>query len=285
MDATTWLGLYSSIYNAQINSFISLLQPEKVADIFKNAGTANSTIPIAIMHYQYDKLDDDALNKGLLAYSNGQLRNVAKEPSPYLKKELFAVAPQQSLFENRSLAFIFQSDLLFTNKAESIYRIEVKVENESNFITVPLNQMFRYAFMSGGTKTIIFRISYSDGKTYVSRSRIFIDETSSLRATTASLIDDKHTIKASSSHSGGVVEIHYSEKNTTGKLQKPLIIAEPFDMHKVLTIMPDYNLDNILNMVELVKNMLDSAAYDVVYVNFNDGLDDIFRNVKVFQEA
>jgi hypothetical protein len=63
VDASTWLNLYGSIYDAKINDRIRLETPETVADKFKNA-SENSAVPLAIMHYTYDKLDDDAYNKG-----------------------------------------------------------------------------------------------------------------------------------------------------------------------------------------------------------------------------
>jgi hypothetical protein len=98
MDAPTWIKLYYSIYDAGINSRISLKTPETVSNLFQNATGSNNALPVAVMHYEYDKLDDNARNKGWVAYTGGQIREVSGKPSPYLKKNLFAVAAPKSYF-------------------------------------------------------------------------------------------------------------------------------------------------------------------------------------------
>jgi hypothetical protein len=70
VDASTWLKLYCSIYDAKINNRISLNTPETVSSQFKNATGTNNAVPLTVMHYEYDKLDDNALNKGWVTYTD-----------------------------------------------------------------------------------------------------------------------------------------------------------------------------------------------------------------------
>jgi hypothetical protein len=85
VDASTWLKLYCSIYDAKINNLISLNTPETISNQFKNATGSNNAVPLAIMHYVYDKLDDNAYNKGWITYTGGRIREVSGKPSLYLK--------------------------------------------------------------------------------------------------------------------------------------------------------------------------------------------------------
>jgi hypothetical protein len=114
-----------------------------------------------------------------------------------------------------------------------------------------------------------------------------VNDNASLRAGAASFRDDSIPINANSAHSGGKLEIHYAKANTSKTLRKPLIIAEPFDMSSILSVFPDYTLNKIFedSRIQPVRAMIDSLQYDIVYVNYNNGLDDIFRNAALFKEA
>jgi hypothetical protein len=287
VDASTWVKLYCSIYDAKINNLISLKTPETVSNLFQNATGSNNAIPLAMMHYTYDKLDDDALSKGWVTYTGGRIRDVSGKPSPYLKKNLFAVAPQSVVLEGKTVSFVFKSGLFFRNNSKSILKREINFNNESGYRTVAWDAPLSYTFASGGEKTIYFKLTYSDGSIFISQSRIYVNDNVSLRAAAASLTDAKIPLDANSAHSGGTLEIHYASKNTSKKLQKPLIIAEPFDMSSVLSVFPDYTLDKIFDIpgIQPVRAMIDSLQYDIVYVNYKNGLDDIFRNAALFKEA
>jgi hypothetical protein len=264
-----------------------LENPETVANRFKNASVGNNVVPLAIMHYEYDKLDDDALKKGLVTYSGNRIQDIRGKTSPYIKKNLFAIAPQSLVFERKTVAFAIKSDLMFGNIAKNISKIEINFNNESGYRTFPGTSPLYYTFSSGGEKTIFFRLIYSDGSAYVSRTRIYVNSDTGLRAGTTSFTDEKISISANDQHSGGTFEIHYAQTNTTKKLRKPLIIAEPFDMSSILSVFPNYTLDVIINRPEIqsICSIIDLMEYDMVYVNYKDGLDDIFRNAALFAEA
>jgi hypothetical protein len=195
--------------------------------------------------------------------------------------------PPSLIFEGKTVSFVFQSGLFFRNNSKSIRKLEINFNNEGGYRTAAWDTPLSYTFASGGEKTIYFKLTYSDGSAFISRSRIYVNGNAPLRAGAASLTDDKIPLSVGSAHSGGTIEIHYAQKNTSKKLRKPLIIAEPFDMSSVLSVFPDYTLDKIFDMpgIQPVRAMIDSLQYDIVYVNYKDGLDDIFRNAALFREA
>ncbi|MDR0231796.1 MAG: hypothetical protein LBI82_06720 [Dysgonamonadaceae bacterium] len=284
VNTATWVGLYSSIYDAKINNLITLESPDVVAEKFIEATATGNATPLAMMHYLYDKLDDDALNKGWMTYGNGRIWDVAGKPSPYLKRNLFAVAPQNTIFDGNTVAFVFKSDLFFRNNSQNISRLEINFNDEGGYKTATWNTPLSHTFSSSGEKTIAYRITYSDGTSYLSKTKIYINEPQTqLRAGGRSVPLDKR----SGIHSGGELEIRYASDNTSQTLKKPLIIAGPFDMSSILTLtdFSGYDLEKILKEVPDIEKAIDWLEYDIVYLRYNDGLDDIFRNAALFKQA
>jgi hypothetical protein len=278
------LNLYSSIYSAKINNKISLSSPETVSGKIKGNAVSNNVAPLAMLHYEYDCLNDSAVKKGWLTYSGNRLRDVAGKPSPYMKKQLFAVAPQKMIFENRTVSFVFKSDLFYRNNSKSISGLYVNF-NGSGWRQTSLNTAISYTFASGGAKNIQFKIRYSDGSEYFSHTNIYVKQKyTQLRAESGALYTNKtDSIKANSAHSGGVMEMHLQD--TVLGLCRPLIIAAPFDMSAMLEVATAYSLDYIISQAPDIKAFIDEMKYDVVFVKYNNGLDDIFRNAELFKEA
>jgi hypothetical protein len=77
------LNLYRSIYSARINNGISLATPETVAGQINGSPVANNVVPLAMLHYEYDCFNENAVKNGWLNYSGGRLREVAGKTSPY----------------------------------------------------------------------------------------------------------------------------------------------------------------------------------------------------------
>jgi hypothetical protein len=100
-------------------------------------------------------------------------------------------------------------------------------------------------------------------------------------------------ISATSNHSGGTIQIKYASNNSTRQIIKPLIVAEGFDPGAVIGT---GNVD-ISSLYEVrdwgslntgnpnIWNEIVRLQYDVVYLDYTNGLDDIKRNAKLFQEV
>lgn len=229
------------------------------------------------MYLQYNKLDDNAAEKGLLRVKNNQIREVQGATSPYLKQELFAVAPQSVSFDSNNASFTFNRQTLFTNSNVNISKLEVNFNNESGYITAGWNTPISYSFSAGGQKTIWFRVTFADGRALTSRTNIEVMD--SQRMKVPSIEYKEYVVNASLGHSGGTIQVIYSQLNKTGKLIRPLIIAEEADMP---FLNERVDLGTLLGN-NMIKEL--SVLYDLVYVKNNNGLDDIIRNAKVFEEA
>ncbi len=86
-----WKYLYVGMHASQFNAKAKLESP---ATFFKKVDASNS---LAILHLKYNKLDENAVNKGLLKVVDEQIIELQHTVSPYLEKELFAVSFKSSL--------------------------------------------------------------------------------------------------------------------------------------------------------------------------------------------
>ncbi len=99
-------------------------------------------------------------------------------------------------------------------------------------------------------------------------------------------------------HSGGTVEYRLSPYNTSGRIRKPLIVAEGFDVSVIMNENFNADLESFLrpNRIGTIDvsypndngNLLDDldlAGYDIIYLDYKNGIDDIWRNAKLFRQV
>jgi hypothetical protein len=162
------------MFTSQINTNISMPLPETVFEQINNATHATAT-PVAMMHYQYNKSNPDALDLNLMRIINGdQLQDVPGAASPYLLQTLFVVAPTQRRFRERTVSFVFPQSLYFTNSTLSIQQIAVNFNNETGYVPTSWNNPISHNFTTGGVKEISFRVTFTNGISLTSRTHIFV---------------------------------------------------------------------------------------------------------------
>lgn len=302
VDIETWKKLYNGLYSSKINSNANLSSPDVVLAGVENEQPTDNAVPVAMMQFQYNKLNDDAANLGLLQVVNNQIYEVAGASSPYFTKQLFAVAPKSIVFSSLTASFVFNSSLWFTNSGKSLQKIEVNFNNESGYLTANWDVPISYTFTADGTKTISFKLTYTDGTNYTSRTKVIMHGSSMQKAPIDLTRYDTYPIPITSEYSGGTLQIYYAQSNNTSprKFRKTLIVAEGFDPSSVMgtknmnirdflhwdTGGIDVNFYNSsLGYYTSLLDGLDINNYDIVYVDNTDGVDDIRRNAKVFEEA
>jgi pimeloyl-ACP methyl ester carboxylesterase len=175
--------------------------------------------------------------------------------------------------------------------------------NESGYLTANWDIPISYTFTADGTKTISFRLTYTDGTNYTSRTKVIMHGSSIQKAPIDLTRYDTYPIPLTSEYSGGTLQIYYAKSNNTSprKFRKTLIVAEGFDPSSVMG--PEYSMDiadfidnntggidvyfynSSLGYYTSLQHGLDINNYDIVYVDNTDGVDDIRRNAKVFEEA
>ena len=157
VNMSVWLNIYKTVYSAKINNQINLTNPENVFLGIENAANAKSAVPLAMLHYRYDRFNDNAVQNGWLAYTKGQLWEVQNKPSPYEQRDVFAITPAKFIFESNTLAFEFDSNLFFRNNSLQISGLYMKFEETGAWVQANWNQPVTHTFAGDGKKTIQFK--------------------------------------------------------------------------------------------------------------------------------
>ncbi|MDR1198946.1 MAG: hypothetical protein LBK94_08070, partial [Prevotellaceae bacterium] len=311
VDMDTWKMLYLGMATSKINKFAKIASPDTVFAVIDKM-SYRSSVPVAIMHFEYNSFRENAVSLGLVSIVNDQIiENTTsgdnlKRITPYLTKQLFAVAPKELYFDGPSVSFVFMQDLFYTNTDKTVSKYEISFNNGLSYLTSKKNMPITYIFTSAGMKTIYFRVSYTDGTSYTSQTNIMVKNSANiLMATNSSSLYDSVMIAATSQHSGGKIQIKYSTYNYSGTIKKPLIVAEGFDpsiimgektnmdindfIKRPIPYLTDTTTVGTINIpysgYRNLYNDIDYEQYDIIYLDYNNGVDDIWRNAQLFREV
>ena len=267
-----WEMLYAGLYDSQINSRIRMREPDEVYEQAKGN--------LSVMYYKYNTLADDAVERGLAGFVDGRLQ-IDNEPGVYVEKECFAVVPVDG-----SLPLVFDKNNFFTNTGLDIKMVEYKIDNGS-YRAIPFSggAVRVPTGTSPGEYDITFRVTFSNGKTMESHSIVSIEGSATSFppdfTSDSNAVVDWETINADSNQSGGRIQVKYM-KNTpakNGEFVRPLIIVEDMDL-SALSSKLKMDLSGLLSQGGGIGDAIDqlSQLYDIIYIDFNDGLDDMIRN-------
>ncbi|GHT68701.1 hypothetical protein AGMMS50239_34330 [Bacteroidia bacterium] len=93
------------------------------------------------------------------------------------------------------------------------------------------------------------------------------------------------------------MQIKYSSSNSSGQIKKPLIVAEGFDPSYIVG--EEFKMDlikfleagtfGVINIPypgggATLSDRIDLAQFDIIYLDYNRGTDDIWRNAQLFKD-
>ncbi len=274
-----WKSLYAGLQSSIVNSKCVM---EESNDVFDFLSENNA---LGIMYYKYNTFAEDALKRGLVTFEDGKIRIVQGQPSPYVEKECFAVMPIEGSFP-----YVFDKNNFFTNTGLDVTKIEYKIGN-GNYGVIPISSgmSHRVPVNTPGEYDITFRVTFSNGKTMESHSIITVpqEKADPEKAKDNYGIATLGTINADYSQYGGAIQVKYMKNSPAkGKLVRPLIIVEDMDL-SILSSKFKMNLDSLMSQGGGIGDAIDqlSQLYDIIYVDFNDGLDDLLRNAEMLHKA
>ncbi len=107
--------------------------------------------------------------------------------------------------------------------------------------------------------------------------------------TTTSVVSDSIFFAAQPGQASGWAHIHYANGHT--QLTKPLIVAKGFDGHYIAPdiFTKDYSIREFLQEIRTTpgfnffNSLENSGTYDIVFINYTNGTDDILLNAGLFE--
>ncbi len=302
VNAMAWHYIYASVYSAKIYGTNTLPTPDSNYSVFNREAVLNKNInPVSMLALNYSSLKQDAMDNNLFTISNNQLYDVpGRTQSPYQLNTAFAAAPFYETNNNGTVHLLFKQNLFINNTGKQVSSIKVNFDDGNGFVTAAWNTILSASYYDTGVKKLTFKLNFTDTTHLQCYSNVRV-----LNAAVAGrYIPSTVTIPfdpVSNNHSGGDITVQYSVNNSTPvggrKFQKPLIVVEGFDMHDAAPLlMPvEYNYESFrkeisqsivsFNGNDFNYNLDNIAGYDLIFLNYRDGTDDILRNALLLEEV
>lgn len=269
------------------------------------------TITLSGAYFKYSKFSDNAY-PSKLNYSNNQFSDKYINgvwQNPYQEKKLFAMAPAISKYKGLDFNVKLPANLFLSNYPASVQSIQVNFSDGLGYRTISYGQALAVSYNQADTYTWTYKITLANNQILYSHSKIEIEEglnaleigvylrnknSQNNSTTNRNGLSDyyKKTITATTpylNHYGSAtVYIRYATGTT---LTKPLIVAEGFDPGIILRPEQEAGDSNIIDFVNdinqdggfLLRNEINT--YDIIYVDWDNGVDFLQRNAYVLEEV
>ena len=317
-----WRQLFATVVSGTLKGSDDLPALSDINTRLTQQKNASGAIPLLIERLDYATLRPNAIQAGLLRAQNGQLFDVAgRSQSPYVVHTMFAAAPAYSSSPTASVSFIFTQQLHIQSGGGSVQALYLDFGDGQGYRAATWNSALAIQYGSAGTYRVKIKISYTGTATvgpgtYESQFDLQVlaadpaNQSLAQKGPTpqgaygtngwvypAGALDV--TFNPTSAHSGGKVTIVYGGLSRR-QITKPLIVVEGYDPS---TIAPDvqdnYSVKTFLRSINTINNNISvrdefgadnyssssSAAYDLIFIDYNNGTDDIRRNAALFEDV
>ncbi len=305
LSLSSWRAAYESVHTSRIIAN-NPLQALRQINTQLQSYTQGNVIALPIFYLQYATFRQDAASANLISAQNKVLFDVPNRLfNPYLLKTSFGVAPTQQENTTGEMDFVFKSNHFYTNTGLSIQTLEADFDNGQGYQIMQWNINKHVVYSSSGQKTLRYRIKFSNNLIQEGHSNfeVFLPLVSNI----AMRYSENQTpptirINPNGERAGGTGHILYSDENmalpiSQRRIRKPLIIVEGFDASFIAPQLQSENYDwrrfirdisetQIINNQQTFNDLLSGqeGKYDVIFVDYDNGADDIRRNAEMFRE-
>jgi len=253
-------------------------------------------IKLPILLIKYHSLREDALNQGWVSIQDNQIYDTPSglQNSPFEAKNAFAVAPSQNKIEGNSAVFFFTPWMFVSNiSSNQVSSLEVDFDNGMGYQVMQWNSPIYITWANGTKKELKYKIRLMDNTILQGHSMVQINTASTSANRYENSADWTVDLPAVlNSHAGATLQISFSDSNKDSRqITRPFIIFEGFD--------PENNYGYVdflgeINNAIFLNNSLSFNAnlsganrgnYDLIFVNYKDGSDDIRRNARLCQDV
>lgn len=259
-------------------------------------------ITLSGQYFKYNRFADNAY-PSRLNYSNEKFSDKfvgSVWQDPYEERQLFAMSPSVSTYQSLNFSVKFPANLFFSNYPETVQNIQIDFSDGSGYRVLTYDQAISVYYSQAGTYTWTYKITLTNGQILLSHSKINVEDgvnprSVSGRPTSAKTAVDlsiysKTTITAATPYLGtyGSATVYFKYANGS-YITKPLIVAEGFDTGVILTPEKEGGDTNIATFLDdtLYGGYLNGelSSYDIIYVDWNNGVDFIQKNAYVLEEV
>ncbi len=307
IDINLWRVLYFQLQTSYVgNGSNPLPTIATVNTTIKNNDTGLALpIPMPLLIGSYNTVDGNAFNNNLLYYnsSENKVYDVAnRSQSPYVNNTVFAACAVRNESATGTDNFIIPNNLVYNSTGKTISQVSIDFNNGLGFTNISIGTAFSAVYSDTGYKRWTIKISFTDNSQLQCYQDYYVlNIVSSGRSSgttnfsyTGSSTTEQFIIPPTSNYAGGIATIVYSNKGFSGTLRKPLIVIEGYDLFSAAkSLQPQpYSFSTFIdaisiqpgNQYDFNHQLDDIAGYDLVFLTFFRGTDDIKKNALVVEE-
>ena len=238
----------------------------------------NSTVPIGLIHTQYELVSKDAYDKGWVIIESNQMIKDSNQ-SIFDQYAQTIISPLAKRKKGLNTTFKIDPELFVNTTDNAITQIEADFANGYGFQTIAIGGEVTIKYQTNGKKELIFRIHFTNGEIAERTSILNLDYSNEdlfelfglgVDTITSSYIPDL-SIYGDNSIVPGKCEYQIF-LSPDSILDKPIFVVDGFDPGDSRGILSVYNMLTYTNSLGDTLNMADyvrqEAGHDIVIVNF-----------------
>ncbi|MGI4760776.1 MAG: hypothetical protein ACRYF0_08725 [Janthinobacterium lividum] len=298
--------VYATLYSARVSGTQPLLS---LADYNGRISAAEAsfgpaTIPVMVQRVSYATVRPDAFSQNLLSYNSNtqQVADVAgRTQNPYVVRTAFAAAPTRPFVAGATVQLVLASALEVQSGGAPIAGRYLDFGDGLGYRAATLNQPLSATYSTAGAKRIKVRYTYNYSYDILeSWFDITVTNVAPVTAVTTLPAGSSNTARQTAAfdgrvnpiagvRAGGTASVIFGANHT--EITKPLIVVEGFDPSDVAPLIQrnlginDFTIatsnPNGFNFYRSYIN----AGYDLIYINYDSGTDDVLLNAALFEEV
>lgn len=305
-------GIYTSAYNtllmARTNANVQgLIHPNEFENNWKRARVPY-TIALSGLYYKYSRIRENAYpdaitvndNKLYDKFTNGIWQN------PYETDVVFMMTPPLLKYNYKNMNVVLPSNLWYSNQDAQVQNIAVDFNDGKGFQNVTMGQNIYVNYREEGTYDWDYRLTLTNGQILFSHSKLIVgNQIAPINSNiNRRLPNDPCTFQTivngfdqvefqgirefEGSANSATLQIRYASGNFCDNITNPLIVAEGFESGLLGNENP-LGENNIRRFIEEANDdtgQLEAEInnYDIIYVNWDNGRDDIRRNALLLED-
>ena len=316
--------IYHTLLMGRIrNVTTGLVSPQDFENNWLNQRSEDH-IALSGIYFKYARFVNNATTTGKLTYSGGKfydrfISNVWQ--NPYQEMRTFAMTTPVEVYSGLQLNVKLPQNIFYSNFANEVQKIEVDFTDGLGYRQVAYNQLVNVNYTQEGNKIWKYKLTLTNGQTLLTHSKIKILK--GLRVTNANssnLVLKNGTSVPWNNCNPANTDVYRLDIETTGtfngqkgkarifiddagndcKITKPLIVVEGFDFTTLIAPESKFSAEDFIGFKNSINNsqspnlsnlligdvsISGDQQYDIIYVNWDNGLDFIERNALVVEEV
>ncbi|GAB1858153.1 hypothetical protein MHTCC0001_29900 [Flavobacteriaceae bacterium MHTCC 0001] len=185
IDTKSFSNIYKTLYMGKVTSSTTYFPTMHTvaynwatARMNNNASQKNTLVIMGLL-YNYSIIDPNALSQNKITVSNNKYYdkytwNVWQ--NPYLSKRAIAFSLPLTTYNKRNINVIIPSNLMLSNMASQIQKIEFNANDGQGYRVINYNQSIAVNYTSNGTYTWVFKVTLNNNQILYSHTKLNINQ-------------------------------------------------------------------------------------------------------------